>query len=129
VFHSLTAANIRNIVSIILGGIKKQVVQQGMELEISDSVLERLATEGFDPQFGARPLRRAVQRLIEDPLSEEVLLGRFSSGDIIRADVDGADEKSSIIFRKVESGGDFDDSEAALSAPFSLPELPPPGEG
>jgi ATP-dependent Clp protease ATP-binding subunit ClpC len=130
VFHSLTGENIRNIVSIILGGVKKQVIQQGMELEFADAVLERLATEGFDPQFGARPLRRAVQRLIEDPLSEEVLLGRFSAGDIIRAEMDGEGEKSAVIFRKVETENIFDDDgEPALAGAFALPELPPPGEG
>jgi ATP-dependent Clp protease ATP-binding subunit ClpC len=59
-----------------------------MELEVSQEVKELLAAEGFDPQYGARPLRRAVQRLIEDPLSEEVLLGRFSAGDTIRAEMD-----------------------------------------
>ena len=130
VFHSLTAENIRNIVSIILGSVKKQVIQQGMELEFSDLVMERLATEGFDPQFGARPLRRAVQRLIEDPLAEEVLLGRFSAGDIIRAELDGEGEKSSVIFRKVETGDrDEEDDLVSLTAPRRLPELPPPGEG
>jgi ATP-dependent Clp protease ATP-binding subunit ClpC len=145
VFHSLTAANIREIVNLMLSSVRKQVTQKGMVLEVTDEVLEKLASEGFDPQYGARPLRRAVQRLIEDPLAEEVLLGRFSVGDVIRAEVEtepskgekGEDEKpvTTIIFRKGESldedgeatglGGN-DREPALLDAPRGLPELPPP---
>jgi ATP-dependent Clp protease ATP-binding subunit ClpC len=130
VFHSLTAANIREIVDLMLGSVRKQVKQQGMELEVSDTVIERLATEGYDPQFGARPLRRAVQRLIEDPLSEEVLLGRFAPGDTIRAELDGEGETAVVIFRKAEeSSHDAAGDPEALIAPAGLPELPPPPEG
>ena len=69
---------------------------QGMDLEVTQEVRELLASEGFDPQFGARPLRRAVQRLIEDPLSEEILLGRFTDMDTIRAEL----EDGKIFFTK-----------------------------
>jgi ATP-dependent Clp protease ATP-binding subunit ClpC len=130
VFHSLTAADINQIVDLMLGNVRKQVSQQGMDLVVTDPVRERLATEGYDPQFGARPLRRAVQRLIEDPLSEEVLLGRFSAGDTIRADLDGEGETATVIFRKVEApdaGGAPDGQPEALSAPSGgMAELPPP---
>ena len=71
---------------------------RGMNLDASDDVKEVLAKEGFDPAFGARPLRRAVQRVIEDPLSEEILLGRFSEGDTILAELDDG----KVIFRKLE---------------------------
>ena len=127
VFRSLTAADIHQIVNLMLGNVRKQVAQQGMELLIGDAVLERLATEGYDPQYGARPLRRAVQRLIEDPLSEEVLLGRFSPGDTIQAELEGEGEKSVVIFRKVDKPDAEEDAEPnALAAPAGLPELPPP---
>lgn len=125
VFHSLTAANIAQIVDLMLGGIRKQIKQQGMELLITDQVIDRLATEGYDPQFGARPLRRAIQRMIEDPLAEEVLLGRFSAGDTIRAELDGEGETATVIFRKVESDM-VDEYAEALGAPRSLAQLPPP---
>lgn len=132
VFHSLTAANINQIVGLMLNGVRKQAKQQGFDLEVSETVMERLATEGYDPAFGARPLRRAVQRLIEDPLAEEVLLGRFAPGDTVRAELDGEGEKSVVIFRKAEGtpSGDGEESvAAALSAPGGLPELPaPPAE-
>jgi ATP-dependent Clp protease ATP-binding subunit ClpC len=125
VFHSLTAENIRQIVDLMLANVKKQVAQQGMTLTLSDAVIEKLSTEGYDPQFGARPLRRAVQRLIEDPLSEEVLLGRFSPGDTIQAELDGEGASAVVIFRKGESVNDEDEPEA-LTAPRNMPELPPP---
>jgi ATP-dependent Clp protease ATP-binding subunit ClpC len=127
VFHSLTKANIHEIVDIMLNGVRKQVSQQGMELIVTESVVERLALDGYDKQFGARPLRRAVQRLIEDPLAEEVLLGRFSAGDTIQADLDGEGESAVVIFRKLDIPNGEDSGEPeALSAPGNMPELPPP---
>ncbi len=88
VFHQLTRKEILQIVDLMLDRVRQQVSSQGMELEVTQAVKEQLASEGFDPQFGARPLRRAVQRLIEDPLAEDVLLGRFSVGDTIRAEIE-----------------------------------------
>ena len=82
----------------MLTQVNRQLAVQGMHLEVTDETCDLIAKEGWDVNYGARPLRRAIQRLIEDPLSEEVLLGRFSEGDVIRAEV--ADEK--IIFRKAE---------------------------
>lgn len=96
VFHMLTEEQIQQIVSLMLVQVNRQLEAQGMSLEVSESARSILSKEGWDQTYGARPLRRAIQRLIEDPLSEEVLLGRFSDGDIILAD--GDDGK--IIFRK-----------------------------
>jgi ATP-dependent Clp protease ATP-binding subunit ClpC len=100
VFHSLTSQQILAIVDLMLNRVREQLKSQGMGLEASDDVKEVLAKEGFDPAFGARPLRRAVQRVIEDPLSEEILLGRFSEGDTILAELDNG----KVIFRKSEKG-------------------------
>jgi len=99
VFHSLTQAEIHQIVDLMLAQVNKQLLTQGMSLEVTTEVKDVLTKEGWDPNYGARPLRRAIQRLIEDPLSEEVLLGRFSEGDAIQALVE--DEK--VIFKKVEA--------------------------
>ena len=96
VFHQLKKAEILQIVDLMVDRVRQQVVSQGMELQVSQEVKELLGAEGFDPQYGARPLRRSVQRLIEDPLAEEVLLGRFVSGDTIRAEV----EDGKIFFTK-----------------------------
>jgi ATP-dependent Clp protease ATP-binding subunit ClpC len=78
--------------------VNKQLASQGMSLGVNEDVKELLSGEGYDPNYGARPLRRAVQRLIEDPLSEQVLLGRFSEGDRI----EGFVEDGKLAFRKVE---------------------------
>ncbi|MGC8667111.1 MAG: ATP-dependent Clp protease ATP-binding subunit [Chthonomonadales bacterium] len=91
VFHALTSGEILQIVDLMLDRVAHQVRQQGMELKVTDEAKNILAKEGFDPQFGARPLRRAVQRMIEDPLAEQLLLGAFQAGDIIRAEVKDGD--------------------------------------
>ncbi len=98
-FHPLSKEQILAIVDVELKTVRNQLKQQGMPLEVSAEAKELLAKEGFDPAYGARPLRRSVQRLIEDPLSEEILLGRFTAGDTIRADV----EDGKIIFRRQPS--------------------------
>jgi ATP-dependent Clp protease ATP-binding subunit ClpC len=98
VFHPLTQEEILQIVDLMISRVRTQLTTQGIGLEISQEVKELLAQEGFDPQFGARPLRRAVQRMIEDPLSEEILLGRFSEGDTIRAIL----EDGKVFFAKAE---------------------------
>ncbi len=96
VFHQLTKGEIIQIVDLMVDRVRQQMSSQGMDLEVTQEVRELLAAEGFDPQFGARPLRRAVQRLIEDPLSEEILLGRFTMSDTIRAEL----EDGKIFFTK-----------------------------
>ncbi len=88
VFHQLVKEEILQIVDLMLIRIKDQLSSQGMRLDVSDGVKEVLAGEGFDINYGARPLRRAIQRLIEDPMSEEILMGRFSEGDTIRAELE-----------------------------------------
>lgn len=98
VFHSLTSQQIIQIVDLMLNRVQNQLKAQNMVLVASDDVKEVLAKEGFDPAFGARPLRRAVQRVIEDPLSEEILLGRFSDGDSIQAEL----EDGKVVFKKAE---------------------------
>jgi ATP-dependent Clp protease ATP-binding subunit ClpC len=100
VFHALTFAEILQIVDLMVGRVAQQARAQGIELEITQEVREMLAREGFDPQFGARPLRRAVQRLIEDPLAEEILLGRFSEGDTVIVTLD---EDGRLVFLKKET--------------------------
>lgn len=100
VFHALTFNEILQIVDLMVGRVAQQARAQGIELEITQEVREMLAREGFDPQFGARPLRRAVQRLIEDPLAEEILLGRFSEGDTVVASLG---EDGRLVFLKKET--------------------------
>ena len=86
VFHSLGEDHIADIARIQLHYLEKRVAQMDMKLEVSDAALLELAREGFDPIFGARPLKRAIQQQIENPLAKEILSGRFAPKDVIRVD-------------------------------------------
>jgi ATP-dependent Clp protease ATP-binding subunit ClpB len=91
VFHPLGRDHLRAIVDIQLGYLRARLGDRDMGLELSDAALERLAEAGYDPVYGARPLKRAIQQQIENPLAQEILKGRFGPGDTIRVDVrDGA---------------------------------------
>lgn len=83
VFHSLGEAHIKSIAQIQLSNLGKRLAQMEMKLAVADSALEKLAEAGFDPIFGARPLKRAIQAQIENPLAKELLEGHFSAGDSI----------------------------------------------
>ncbi len=98
VFHALTQEQVKLIVDLLLSLVEKRMESQGMKLIVTEEVKELLAKEGFDRNLGARPLRRAIQRLVEDPLSESLLHGRFQEGDNIEAML----EDGAIIFRRVE---------------------------
>ncbi|MFN6960990.1 MAG: AAA family ATPase, partial [Rhodocyclaceae bacterium] len=87
VFHPLSDAHIANIAKIQLGYLEKRLARLEMSLEVTDSALEELAKAGFDPVFGARPLKRAIQDRIENPLAKLILEGRFAAKDRIRVDV------------------------------------------
>ena len=90
VFHALGEAHIANIARIQLHYLEQRVLQMDMTLEVSDAALVLLASAGFDPSYGARPLKRAIQQQIENPLAREILSGHFAPKDIIRVDaVDG----------------------------------------
>ncbi len=112
VFHALTSAEIHQIVDLMLERVAGQVRQSGMELVVTPPAKEILAREGYDPAYGARPLRRAIQRLIEDPLSEQILAGNFREGDTIHAEVEDGD----IVFVKAPAEGDLELPPPALAA-------------
>ena len=97
VFHALEIEEIKQIVALELAKVTKELENQHLSLEATEAAKELIAKEGWDPQFGARPLRRAIQRLVEDPLSEELLRGAFSIGDHIQLDV----EDGKTVFRKI----------------------------
>jgi ATP-dependent Clp protease ATP-binding subunit ClpC len=84
IFHQLKKEEIRQIVDLMLADLVKRMNAQGMGLEISDDVRDLLGKEGYDPSFGARPLRRVIQRKIEDELSEQLLQGTFREGDTVQ---------------------------------------------
>jgi ATP-dependent Clp protease ATP-binding subunit ClpB len=84
VFHSLDEKHIRSIAKIQLGYLEKRLAAMDMKLVVDDAVLAELAKAGFDPVFGARPLKRAIQSSIENPLAKEILEGRFAAKDAIK---------------------------------------------
>jgi len=88
-FHSLSLDHMRHIVDILLGRLNEQMAENGITLEIDDSAKTWLAQQGYDPAYGARPLKRAIQRHIEDPLSEEVLRGEFAHGGVVEIKLAG----------------------------------------
>ncbi|PZR57803.1 MAG: ATP-dependent Clp protease ATP-binding subunit ClpC [Candidatus Meridianibacter frigidus] len=100
VFHQLTREEIELIVGLELDKVVREVKAQEMQLEVTDDAKKLLAKKGWDPQFGARPLRRAIQREVEDELSEEMLRGRFTTGDHILAEID-ADNPDKLKFSKI----------------------------
>jgi ATP-dependent Clp protease ATP-binding subunit ClpA len=88
VFRSLTVEEITKIVDLLLKRVRDQLKAQGMGLEVSQTAKEHIIRLGYDQAYGARPLRRTIQNLIEDPLAEHLLLGRYNEGDTIDIDLD-----------------------------------------
>lgn len=99
VFNSLSKDDIKHIVEIQLKRLRKRLEDRKIEIELTEKAKERLADEGFDPVYGARPLKRAIQRKIQDPLALALIEGRFKEGDQITVDTD---ETGEIVFEKSE---------------------------
>jgi ATP-dependent Clp protease ATP-binding subunit ClpC len=89
VFRQLTKDEVKQIADILLREVFGRLTEQGITLEVTDRFKDRLLEEGFNPSYGARPLRRAIMRLLEDSLAEEILTGRVKEGDTAVVDVDG----------------------------------------
>jgi ATP-dependent Clp protease ATP-binding subunit ClpB len=89
VFHPLGRAQIRAITGIQIGYLRKRLQDRDMDLAVTDAALDKLGEAGFDPVYGARPLKRAIQQQMENPLAQAILSGRFGPGDIIEVGVDG----------------------------------------
>jgi len=88
VFHSLSREEIAQIVHILLADTKARLAEEEITITLSEPAIAFLAEKGYDEKFGARPLKRAIQRYLEDPLSEKILVAEFSEGDEIEVDVD-----------------------------------------
>jgi len=89
VFHALTKEHIRKIVDLMLAKVAQQLVEKGIKLEATDAARDFLGEKGYDEVFGARPLRRVIQDMVEDKLSESLLCGKFQSGDTAVVDLEG----------------------------------------
>jgi ATP-dependent Clp protease ATP-binding subunit ClpB len=87
IFHSLGLERIREIVAIQLQGLEGRLAERHLTLRVTEPAREYLAREGYDPAYGARPLKRTIQRLVQDPLALMVLTGRFGDGDTVQVDL------------------------------------------
>jgi ATP-dependent Clp protease ATP-binding subunit ClpC len=99
IFHTLTRDQVEQIVDLQMKDIAGRLADHGITIELTDAAREWLANEGYDPQFGARPLRRTLQKRVESPMSVKLLRGEFKAGDTVVVDVD----EEGLIFRKAES--------------------------
>ncbi|PIT98097.1 MAG: ATP-dependent Clp protease ATP-binding subunit ClpC [Candidatus Andersenbacteria bacterium CG10_big_fil_rev_8_21_14_0_10_54_11] len=89
VFHALTKEHVQKITDVLLADVIRRVAAQGITLQVTDEVRNRIAQDGFDPQFGARPLRREIQRRLENKLATALLSGQFLKGSTIKATLQG----------------------------------------
>jgi ATP-dependent Clp protease ATP-binding subunit ClpC len=93
IFNSLTKENIFSIIDILMKGVMKRLNSLGFELQLTPEAKDFIAEKGYDQQFGARPLHRAIQKYLEDPLAEEILNMNIKQGDILEAGFDKENQK------------------------------------
>jgi ATP-dependent Clp protease ATP-binding subunit ClpC len=105
VFRELSKDEVKQIVDLMIGRVREQLQSQDIGLELTETARTLLAEKGFDPQLGARPLRRAIQRMVEDPLSEKILLKEFTAGDTVVVDAEGEGDERKIVLKSLESVG------------------------
>ncbi len=110
IFNQLTEENIFSIIDILMKGVTKRLDNLGLKLELSEEAKKFISDKGYDSQFGARPLHRAIQKYLEDPLAEEILNMHVKNGDILIASLDKENEK--VIFQVKETPAPKKKSEA-----------------
>ncbi|MBO0931395.1 ATP-dependent Clp protease ATP-binding subunit [Fibrella aquatilis] len=103
VFNSLQREDIHLIIDLMLGKLLGRVTNLGYAVELTEKAKDFLAEKGYDPQYGARPLSRAIQRYLEDPVAEEILKGELKEGDVLLADYGGEGETLQITVKKPEA--------------------------
>jgi ATP-dependent Clp protease ATP-binding subunit ClpB len=96
VFHPLSREQIRSITNIQVGYMRKRLLERHMDIEFTEGALNKIGEAGFDPVYGARPLKRAIQQRVENPLAKKILAGEFAAEDVIVVDASGED----IVFSK-----------------------------
>src|SRR5688500_15165225 len=112
VFHQLSEDEIIHIVDLMLNRVDTALKNKDMGLELTGTAKALLATKGYDPVLGARPLRRTIQREIEDRLSEKILYGELTAGQIVVVDTEGGGEEAKFVFR-------------GEAKPVPVPDAPP----
>jgi ATP-dependent Clp protease ATP-binding subunit ClpC len=113
VFRALNKDDISQIVDLEIAKLNQRLLEQGLSLRLADAARELLAEEGYDPDYGARPLRRVIQSLVEEPLSDEMLTGRFQAGDVVVLD---ASEDEIQLRAEDEKGGEgFEETDDVIA--------------
>ncbi|MES2850302.1 MAG: ATP-dependent Clp protease ATP-binding subunit, partial [Bacteroidota bacterium] len=112
IFNSLTKENIFAIIDILMKGVMNRLVNLGFSMELTTEAKDFIADKGYDAQFGARPLHRAIQKYLEDPLAEEILNMAVKQGDVLVADLDETKEKIKFTLKKPEKKKEASSSEA-----------------
>jgi ATP-dependent Clp protease ATP-binding subunit ClpC len=103
IFNSLNKEHIFNIIDILMKGVMKRLTILGFSLELTEDAKNFIADKGYDQQFGARPLHRAIQKYLEDPLAEEILNMNIKNGDILIADLDKENSKIKFTLKEKEA--------------------------
>jgi ATP-dependent Clp protease ATP-binding subunit ClpC len=106
VFHNLEREHILSIIDIASQDLVKRMEGMGISIELTKPAKDFLADKGFDPAFGARPLRRAIQKYVEDPLAEEILKGTFANGSKIKVKFSKKTEELFFVDSNKDKGGD-----------------------
>jgi hypothetical protein len=88
VFHALSDSDLEKIVELLLKDLERRIAEQDLRIELTPAARQLIVREGTDPAYGARPLKRTIQRLVENPLARSLLKGEFSPGDTIKVDAD-----------------------------------------
>ncbi len=115
IFNSLTKESMHQIIELELEGLYQRVERIGYIVKISKEAKDFIVTKGFDSQFGARPLKRAIQKYLEDPLAEEIIKAGVSEGDIVNVDYDKAKDDIKIKVTKSKSSKKNKNEEEAKS--------------
>ena len=129
VFHPLSKAHIRSIVDMMLAEVETRIKEKQVELEVSEAARDWLGEKGYDPVFGARPLRRVIQERLEDSLSEAVLRGDFSAGDTIRVDLrkelnENGVEEEMLNYERIEGLSPAEELQAEIEAETAQIDAP-----
>ena len=104
IFNALTKENIFNIIDILMKNVMKRLTNLGFSMELTEDAKSFIADKGYDQQFGARPLHRAIQKYLEDPLAEEILSMQVKTGDILIADLDKENQKIKFSLKQGKEG-------------------------
>jgi ATP-dependent Clp protease ATP-binding subunit ClpB len=126
VFDALTRDDMNHIFDIQIKRVQRLLTQRFLELEVTENAKQALCNAGFDPAFGARPLKRAIQQYLLNPMSKEIVAGQYEPGDTVKVDVDDDSSDGNITFERIPAPPEEDDEASDDSGDAAQKALPPP---